>query len=103
MGVEGGGGRGRVGVVILWAFLGRVRVFGWRVVGIYGEKHFAVVRPLKRLFDSTKNKRPAGGIPAWAQNKRGRFIFPPLDNISYYLITLFQNRFATFELLQNGF
>lgn len=62
----GGGGRGNR---FYGRFLGRGGVFWWWVVGIYRKKLFAVVRPLKRLFDSTP--------PPGAQNKRGRFIFPP--------------------------
>lgn len=62
-GVAGGGvDWGRVGVVILgWGgnrfcgrFLGRGRVFRWRVVWLYRKIFFAVVRPLKRLFDSAR-------------------------------------------------
>lgn len=73
----GGGDFGRGGNRFYGRFLGRVGVFRWRVVWIYRKKHFAVVHPLKRLFDSTKNKIPAGGILLGAQNKRGGYISAP--------------------------
>jgi hypothetical protein len=56
---------------IFWVFFGAYTRFWWWVVWIYRPKYFGVVRPLKRLFDSTKNKRPADGYLNGAQNKRG--------------------------------
>lgn len=82
-------------------FLGRGRVFWWWVVWIYRKTHFTVVRALKRLLSHPQNKRPAGGY--LVRKTKGAVIFPPPDKISNCLITLSQNPFAIFELLQNGF
>lgn len=100
--IVGAGVMGGAEIDFVGVFLGRGCVFGWRVVWIYRKIFFAVVRPLKRLFDSAKIRSPQAVFPPGRKTK-GAVIFPPPDNISDCLITLFQSRFATFVLLQNGF
>lgn len=86
---------------ILWAFFGACARFSMAGGMEYRKNKNPAPRSLKRLFDSTPKRKPAGGYPTGCKIKGAVDISAP-DNISDYLTILSQNRFATFALHQNG-